>query len=166
MTAQRSLPMAAPPPLKNPCPQCPWRTSNQGKRHFGHFYTKVNLRRLWNQIRKGGGMQSCHLTDPQHPDHIAAGCKEDSVARECPGSVILVLREVAKMANEKNVVDTPGMEAYQKSRKKYGLTKSGLRYWLIERIQMGGVAFFGGPKLPEVNVDDAEIGLPEDLREG
>lgn len=148
-----------------PCAQCPWRKANQGKKHRHGFYTKANLRRLWNEIRGGGGVQSCHLTDPSHPDHIDAGAKPDAKAQECPGSVILVLREVRKMANPQGVIDTPGVERYLATRKQ-GLKKNGVLYWCISRIQMGGVPFVGGPKMPVVNEDDPEIGLPPELEHG
>jgi hypothetical protein len=149
--------------LTKPCAQCPWRLSNQGKRHFGSFYTKTNLRRLWNQVRGGGAQQSCHLTDPQHPDHIAAGAKPDSVASECPGSVILVMRELRKISEIDNGnVDKNTVTEYLRMRKK-GLTESGLLYWVVSRHQLGGVQYLGGPKLPQVNEADPEIGLPEEF---
>jgi hypothetical protein len=152
-------------PVNKPCENCPWRLANQGKRTPWGFYTKTNLRRLWGQIRRGGGQQSCHPTDPSHPDHIAAGAKEGSKARECPGSVILVLRELKDASNESSVLTPESMNAYLKTRKN-GITKSGFRYWILERIQMGGVPYFGGPKLPSVDVDDPEVGLPEELARG
>jgi hypothetical protein len=151
--------------LTKPCAQCPWRLSNHGKRHFGSFYTKANLNRLWNQVRGGGRAQSCHLTDPQHPDHIAAGAKPDAKPRECPGSVILVVREMRKL--EKfggGEITKEAMIAYAKARKK-GLTKNGMLYWLIQRVQFGHVPMLGGPPLPSVDEKDMEIGLPEELRE-
>ena len=43
---------------REPCSDCPWRIANHGRRHPGGFFRKDNLRRLWNQIRKGGGMQT------------------------------------------------------------------------------------------------------------
>lgn len=146
-----------------PCDQCPWRLKNQGKKHKFGFYTKANLKRLWNQIRRGGGSQSCHLTDPSHPDHVAAGAKAGAVAQECPGSVIVVLQEIRKMADEKGVINTS--VPYLKSRKK-GLTKNGILWWVVSRMKLGGVPFMGGPKLPDVDESDPEIGLPEELREG
>lgn len=152
--------------MNKPCEHCPWRLKNQGKRSPWGFYTKPNLRRLWNQIRGGGAEQSCHPTDPGHPDHVAAGAKPGTTPRECPGSVILVLREVRAMANEHHTVTPESMEAYFQIRKK-GLKKPwGVTYWLISRIQLGGVSHFGGPKLPEVDIDDPEIGLPAELAEG
>lgn len=153
------------PQLKKPCEQCPWRRSNQGKRHFGSFYSKKNLTRLWNQVRNGQGVQSCHLTDPSHPDHIVAGAKESSEPRECPGSVILVMREIHQMKDAEGVVSNEGVLAYLKRRKK-GITKMGVVGWIVGRIQHGGVPFIGGPKMIEVDVGDEEIGLPDYLKEG
>ena len=148
-----------------PCAQCPWRLSNQGKPHKFGFYTKGNLRRLWNQIRGGGREQGCHLTDPSHPDHVAVGAKPGAKAQECPGSVIVVLREAKKMANADGRIEPEGVERYMATRRN-GLKKNGIAYWLISRIQLGGVPIVGGPKLPEVDVDDTEIGLPASLAEG
>lgn len=148
--------------LRKPCDQCPWRRENHGKRHKFGFYKASNLRRLWNNIRKGGGVQSCHLTDPSHPDHVASGTKEGAKALECPGSVILVLREVGLMADANGVVDGTTLPAYFKRRKKHGLTKSGVLYWCVSRMQMADVPFFGGPKMIEVE-DDLAVGLPENL---
>ena len=73
-------------------------------------------------------------------------------------------REIKQMANEKNEITNESVMAYLKRRKK-GITKRGVIYWVIERIQMGGVPFFGGPKMIDVE-DDPVIGLPESLREG
>ncbi len=146
------------------CEQCPWRRSNHGRRHKRGFYTKKNARRLWKQIRNGGVAQSCHLTDPSHPDHVEAGANENAKPQECPGSIILINREFAQMADESGEITTELIDAYRKKRRK-GLTKSGLFYWVVTRLQMGGVPFFGGPKLPKVP-DDPEVGLPDFLAEG
>jgi len=150
--------------MKQPCDQCPWRLSNQGKPHRFGFYTMRNLRRLWGQVRRGGNAQSCHLTDPSHPDHVAVGAREGAKAQECPGSVILVLREIERMA-EGGVVTVDGMKRYLAARRR-GLTKSGVRYWVVMRIQFGGMPLIGEPKLPDVDVRDAAIGLPACLGEG
>jgi hypothetical protein len=103
------------------------------------------------------------MTDPSHPDHIAAGCKEGATARECPGSVLLVLREVAAMADD-GVVDGVSVKRYLKERKR-GLTKTGIAYWVMSRIQFGGVPFIGGPRMPEVEEDEG-VSLPGFLKEG
>lgn len=153
--------------MNNPCPQCPWRKANQGKRHFGSFYSKANLNRLWNQVRRGGKPQGCHLTDPSHPDHIKAGCSPDALTRECPGSVILILREIramAKLAALPNHIDQQAIDTYLK-RRKLGLTNQGIVYWLISRYQFGGAPLIGEPKLPEVDANDPEIDLPDYLKE-
>lgn len=150
--------------MKTACAECPWRLANQGKRHKFGFYRLSNVKRLWNQLRRGGGEQSCHKTDPSHPDHIATGTKPNAKAQECPGSVIVVLREVQKMADG-NTVSPESLKRYQATRKK-GLTKTGILFWVVQRIQLAGAPFVGGAKLPEVDVDDKEIGLPECLREG
>jgi len=145
------------------CAQCPWRLSNQGKPHQNGFYTKKNLKRLWNQIRGGGGAQSCHLTDPRHPDHIAAGCPKNAAVQECPGSVILIMRELERMADKKGVVSDASLERYLKTRR-LGLKRLGILYWVVQRIQLAGVPIVGGAKLPDVDVADREIGLPQFLK--
>lgn len=148
--------------MKTACANCPWRLSNQGKRTPWGFYTKANIKRLWNGLRRGGS-QSCHPTDPTHPDHVAAGAKPGAQPQECPGSVIVVLREVRRMADPSGCVLPEGIVRYKQERKRHGLTKRGLVYWLVHRIHMGGVPMVGGPKLPEVNLDDPEVGLPPEL---
>jgi hypothetical protein len=152
--------------LTKPCAQCPWRLANQGTRHPHGFYTKSNLKRLWNQVRGGGQPQSCHLTDPSHPDHIAAGAKPNAKPQECPGSVILIRREIRLMANAEGVVGGKEELAHYFKARKRGLTKRGALYWIVQRIQMGNVPMMNedGP-LPNVE-DLPEIGLPEDLRIG
>lgn len=149
--------------MKKACNQCPWRIENQGKPSPGGFYTKQNLTRLWGEIRRGGHAQSCHLTDPSHPDHLAAGCKPDSHPQECPGSVILVKRELAIMrgySTDGETIDDAGLKTYLKLRRD-GLTKRGV-YWLVDRIMFGGQPFIGGKRLPDV-LDDPAIGLPKHL---
>ena len=123
-----------------PCPQCPWRVANHGKRTPGGFHTKRNRTRLWNQIRKGGAPQGCHLTDPSHPDHIAAGAKEDSTPRECLGSVALVVRELEFMKTlaPGDTITPEHVDAYLAvSKERKGLTQSGIAYVLMERQIFG-----------------------------
>jgi hypothetical protein len=117
------------------------------------------VQRLWNGIRRGNP-QSCHPTDPNHPDHIAAGAKPGSEPQECPGAVILVLRECETMARygrDGNTVDDQAITRYLRAHKD-GLTKSGILYWVVQRIQFGGVPFFGGAKLPQVDIREEGIG--------
>ena len=144
------------------CEQCPWRRSNWGKRHAGGFYRKRNLRRLWNQIRGGGGVQSCHLTDTGHPDHVAAGAREGDV-KECMGSVVLVVRELRllqKIAG--GAVEPRHIDYYLADcRTRRGLTRNGLLYYLLQRIQLAGTPVGAAP-LPDPGtaVDDPALGRP------
>lgn len=159
---------------ERPCPQCPWRKANQGKPSPGGFFTKKNLTRLWRQLRAGerGNFQaqSCHLTDPSHPDHVAAGAHPNAKAKECPGSVILVKREILLISSlseqkpDTNNIDGNGIEAYLKQRRR-GLSRASLMFWLVQRIQFADQPMFGAPAMPEVDVDDPEIGLPDYLLE-
>lgn len=152
--------------MKTACAQCPWRLANQCKKPDPlKFYTKSNLNRLWGLIRRGGNGQSCHLTDPSHPDHVKAGAPENATAQECPGSIIVVMREVERLADGATQIEPEHLDRYLADRKRHGLSKQGLAYWLVSRLQMGGT-ILGGPKLPFVDVKDAEVGLPEHLREG
>lgn len=137
--------------MRQPCANCPWRAENHGKRTPWGFYTAANLRRLWNQIRSGGGAQSCHPTDPSHPDHVAAGAKHGATPQECPGSVILVYREFEKMQAIGDGTITPEAVTRYLRMHRDGLTRTGILYWLVSRYQLGGVLFIGGPKLPEVD---------------
>lgn len=118
-----------------PCAQCPWRVENQGKPTPGGFFTKRNLRRLWGQIRRGGGVQSCHVTDTSHPDHVAAGAKDiPSGVRECGGSLVLVQRElrILQALSGGGEASDEGVEEYL-ARGDLGLTKEGLLYHAVAR---------------------------------
>lgn len=155
-TRKRRVPL---PTVQPVCEQCPWRAANQG------FHSKANLTRLWNQIRKGGLPQSCHLADASHPEHVANGTPENAKARECPGSVILVLREIRAMADDRGVVHEGAVERYLLSRPR-GLTRGGIGYWLLSRYQWGSVPFVGGGPLPKVDEDHPDVALPENLTDG
>ena len=153
--------------ILTPCPACPWRRSNWGKRTPGGFYTNANLRRLWNRIRRGFGQQTCHLTDPAHPDHVAAGTPETAIAHECPGSVIIAAREVEKVNGFVENEETD--KEYRKADRR-GLTREGLFYWMMrfKYGQDGEAAILAGlpPALPGVSRDDfdnlATFGRPGD----
>lgn len=144
------------------CGQCPWRRSNHGRRSKGGFYRKDNLRRLWNQIRNGGGQQSCHLTDPSHPDHQAAGAPEDAQPQECPGSLVLIQREIRRMrltAGGPEAEITPeALNRYLKDNPR-GISRRGTIYWLVQRLHLGGTPIIGGPAMPKMDqslLDDEE----------
>ena len=151
-----------------PCSDCPWRLSNHGKRHPGGFFRKDNLRRLWNQIRKGGGMQTCHPTDPSHPDHRKyGGAKEDADTLECIGSVVLVTREMlhaARLGKSNTTVDVTGAELYLKqSPARKGLTRAGLLWAAVVRtIPMPVGIGIPMPALSQRTVDSEEIGRPDE----
>jgi hypothetical protein len=153
--------------MSKPCAQCPWRFSNQGKRHFGGFYTKRNLQSMWNALRRGGGKQSCHLTDPRHPDHITAGAAPNATPQECPGSVILIVRELKRIMSsvyigEDGAVNTEALVAYLRDKSRRRLSRDGILYWGVQRAgPLAGVPFVGGRPLPIVDDEDLEIGLPE-----
>ena len=125
--------------VREPCAECPWRVSNHGRRHPGGFYRAGNLRRLWNQIRRGGNLQGCHPTDASHPDHRQyAGAKPEAAPAECAGSVILITREIVRAArlggNETLELTVDGADKYlAESRTRKGLTLEGLLYQLLAR---------------------------------
>jgi hypothetical protein len=63
------------------------------------------------------------------------------------------------------VLTAEGVARYQVRRRRHGLTRDGVVYWVVSRILHGGMPLIGGPKIPEVE-DDPEVGLPLSLREG
>ena len=134
--------------MNNMCEQCPWRVSNHGKPHKHGFYRKDNLRRLWNEVRSGQRAQSCHLTDSSHPDHIAAGAPLGAKPRECPGSIALVARELAKAEADP--------EHYFRDHPR-GLKKSGVAF-RASRVLFGdtplGLAI---PPIPRELVEDESL---------
>lgn len=146
--------------MTTPCVHCPWRVANHGKRTPWGFYTKTNLKRLWNQVRGGGQKQSCHPTDPSHPDHSAAGAKPGLTPQECAGSVILIVREFEKMkacSANGEVIDDGAVAKYLREHRD-GLTKRGIMYWLVERYLMKDAPFFGSGALPDVDPTMEGIG--------
>lgn len=155
-----------------PCELCPWRVANHSKRHPGGFYRKDNLRRLWNQIRKGGRIQGCHPTDPSHEDHCKyAGAKPDTTPLECTGSVILIRREL-RYANTldddptSNVVSVSAGKRYlTESRARKGLTREGILYQGFIRALPQPTG--DGKPLPAVAdslLDSPEYGRPDEPR--
>lgn len=153
-----------------PCEQCPWRVANHGRRHPGGFYRKDNLRRLWNQIRKGGRIQSCHPTDPSHADHRRyAGAKAGATPLECIGSVILILREL-RYADTLDGDTTTGQLSVTdckrylgETRQRKGLTRDGLLYQSFARAIPHPLG--NGTPLPAVSeelLDSPAYGRPEE----
>ena len=121
---------------ESPCVHCPWRTSNQGKRHPDGWYAKKNLRRMWAGLRRGESM-SCHPTDPRNlgsPRAVQAGYRpapETAVTRECCGALILQQRELALLQGPYST----NLARYCRERRG-GLTKMGIAR-LVNRMIFG-----------------------------
>lgn len=136
------------------CAHCPWRESNQGKRHPGHYYTLANLKRLWNGLRSGEapGM-TCHPTDPNNP--VPEGCPSvpDGVeTRECTGALLLVTREL------KLIEKTGDFKEYRRLRRA-GLSREGIIHWALGRCKLGGTIMGTGAKIPLIEEDsDVQYG--------
>lgn len=136
------------------CAHCPWRASNQGKRHPGHWYTLTNLRRLWTGLRTGEATgMTCHPTDPNNP--VPDGCPsapEGTETRECTGALLLVTREL-------KLVEKLGVPAYLKQRGRVGLSRDGLLHWAVGRCQLGGTIMGTGASIPVIEEDpDVQYG--------
>lgn len=106
-----------------PCPQCPWKLENQGRRHPGGWYTKANLRRLWGGLRRGERM-TCHPTDPDNA--VECQCHTPpppgTVTRECAGALIVIQREVQRV---NDILVAGGSWADYRREHPRGLTKEG-----------------------------------------
>jgi hypothetical protein len=142
------------PAAAEPCRACPWRLSNQGKRHPDGWYTKSNLARLWVGLRRGESM-SCHPTDPTNPvsdKAVAAGYRpapDSAEVRECVGAAILQQREVHLLGE---ALDLP---TYRKARPR-GLTREGLAQ-LVARLAFGGT-ILGGPAMARPDLNHPDVG--------
>jgi hypothetical protein len=161
--------MCARAAARKPCANCPWRLSNQGKRHPSGWYTKRNLRRLWQGLKRGEAM-SCHPTDPNNPvgpEDEAAGHRpapEGMDPRECAGALVLVQREVevfqavARQRDEEEPGAKDGLRAYRRLRPR-GMTQEGLAE-VVSRVLFGGTPF-GGADMTTPDLNDADIGHPD-----
>lgn len=152
------------PPTPRACAQCPWRLSNQGTRHPHGFYTKANLKRLWNGLRSGKapGM-SCHPTDPRMAEF--SGYEETADRErtyECAGSVILLLRETFRFQAICHEMDQQGrkdsLREYRR-RMPQGLTKEGMGE-IVWRLLAGGSPLARELRASAAALDDLEIGYP------
>lgn len=153
MTAVVPLPAAA-----SPCVHCPWRPSNQGKRHPDGWYTKANLASLWARLRRGDQM-SCHPTDPGNPVSEraqAAGYRSapaGSKVRECTGALIVAQREFMILQDGMGA----DLRRYRRERPK-GLTRDGILA-MIDRFMFGGTAF-GGITMTRPDLGQDDVGVP------
>lgn len=131
-----------------PCAQCPWRTSNHGKRHPDGWFTITNRKRLWAQLRRGEAM-TCHPTDPENPLPAGTRAVPDHVTtRECAGAIILQQRELDILQRE-----YPDFRAYRRARP-MGLTRDGFAS-MVSRLLFGGVPVIGGPKVSKPNLNES-----------
>lgn len=133
------------------CAHCPWRVSNQGKRHPGHWYTLANLRRLWTGLRSGEapGM-TCHPTDPNNP--VPEGCPsvpEGTETRECTGALIIVTREL-------KLLEKAGDFKSYRFLRRVGLTRDGAVHWALGRCTLGGTPMGTGAAIPALE-DDPDV---------
>lgn len=143
------------PCADEPCQDCPWRTSNVGRRSpmkvvnetYGWFSAK-NRRRLWAKLRRGEAM-TCHPTDPRHPG-VAEGVK----TKECAGALILQQREF--MVYQALFAELGADEALAEYRRRRpgGLTRKGIVAIAWNGLY-GHVPFFGGRQQgrPDLNAD-------------
>lgn len=128
------------PANPSPCSECPWRLANQGRRSKNAFYTKTNLRRLWNGLRRGERM-TCHPTDPRMVEFEGY---EKTIDRtntyECTGAVILVQREATKFQDQclaaQAIGARDGLRRYLRAHPR-GLLRDGIL------VVVEGVAFSG-----------------------
>lgn len=137
-----------------PCKTCPFLRANYGKPNpegydpnpeAGQYdwYTKKNLLRIWNELRRGEAMV-CHDTDPNASFYGGKDSKP-GIERVCIGSLAVIYRHAK--AYEKITLQHPSwtfakvFSAYRKKAGKYPMTREGIRTWLL-RI------FFGNTKSP------------------
>lgn len=148
------------PAADTPCPGCPWRTSNHGRRSMkvagvqvGGWYTKANLRRLWAGLRRGV-MMTCHPTDPRNPVLPGkAPTPEHVTTRECAGAHLLLQREMEIAQRLVRIdPDRNNVAEYRRVRPA-GLTRDGLAAYM-HRLVFGGTPL-GGRKPPTPNLNQA-----------
>lgn len=152
MTGRRVHP-AAP----RACAACPWRRSNQGKRHPDGWFSKKNLRRLWARLRRGESM-TCHPTDPNNPvppgfTPAPAGAK----TAECTGALILQQREV--MNFQAVIAEDPNRrDALREYRRRHpaGMSREGLAE-VVSRAVFAGTPFAGGV-MTRPDLSDPDVG--------
>lgn len=150
--------------MPDPCKACPSRRANHGRRHPGGFYAKRNLTCLWRQIRRGQGQQTCHPTDDRSPGH---GAKAGTERRECIGSAVLIMREIAcaeSLTGPPGEIGPANIDAYERmAAARSGLTKTGLLYDCTRLMPEAARRLVGTPPLPPVSADeiaDASFGRP------
>lgn len=163
MTARQKILDANP----RACAHCPWRLSNQGKRHPHGFYSARNLRRLWAGLRSGEapGM-TCHPTDPEMADFEGyENLADREVTHECAGAVVLVTREAKRFEAICKRIDRGEVagNAFKQYRLEAprGMTRAGLIEVIMGRFLFGDTPL-GGPKIHVISdtVNDPDVGYP------
>lgn len=134
------------------CSDCPWRKSNQGRRHPDGWFSQKNLQRLWAGLRSGAapGM-TCHPTHPkvEAPDGSVNFLEHGEKTQECYGALLLVQRELRLIEKLDPKHKPHTFKAYRRLRPR-GLTTRGFMLWL-ERVVFAGR--LGTPAMPEVEED-------------
>lgn len=148
-------------PRPKACQACPWRLENQGKRVTGGWYSKANLKRLWNGLRRGERM-SCHPTDPRMADEVGPAsfrpAPDGTKPKECTGALIVVHREFMRM--QEQVLERGTLRDYIRERP-FGLTATGV-HRIIDDELLGGrlTVALGGKRAPKPDLRDPAIGYP------
>lgn len=140
------------------CPTCPWLKANHGAPNPPGFaaakakdaglinwYSTANLKRVWQQIRRGD-LMSCHNTEP---DAHEWGGKQRPGAQpnHCAGALVAVIRHTDALNAAASLKD------YKAKAGKLAMTRQGFIRW-VERATFGG-------GLPSVQTP-AEIAVPWD----
>lgn len=139
-----------------PCKSCPWLLTNQGRRTAHGWYTKANLQRLWAGLRRGERM-TCHATDPDNqPLPGSPDVPEGVVTRECTGALVLVQRELQRVADD---LESGGNLSVYRRQNPKGLTREGMGLHLMN-LQWGG-AMPGTLAMAKPNLNDERVGYAE-----
>lgn len=101
-------------------------------------------------------MQTCHLTDPSHPDHVDAGAAVSATPHECAGSLALVVREIEKF---ENIIQEGYEDPYKeyKKRNSRGLSREGFYYWMMRAADTSNIFSEKLPTFDRHLVDDEEL---------
>lgn len=162
--------MSKRPTAPQACAQCPWRASNQGRPHPHGFYSKANLRRLWNGLKQGARM-TCHPTDSRMCEFEGYEHQEGRADySECAGSLVLIQRELWRFQEIARAVDAeqavgaaprPG-EALRRYRALPGprMTREGLMQHAFAAAQPDGhcIPFLDVRGMRSMNLDHPDVG--------
>lgn len=127
------------------CETCPWLTKNQGRKHKAGWYTKSNLKRLWNGLRSGAcpGIV-CHSTDADRMDYGAdKPVPEGTEKRPCAGALLVVythMNQISKLS-----------PSDYKALHPLPLKRPAIAHW-VQRYLFGN--------LPVVEDRSGDVGLP------